>query len=179
MRSMMLRLCVAITTVVPTATAIAGPVVDDHGTVPARRATVVCFQRAENATYKAAVSLTEDRVESFDQVPGVQSNFTVDEFVECDQLLRTNPELLAALAKRGIDDIDLVFFDTWTYGDAVARWTALGADLIEFDPWPNEARTIGISSSGMPGPKSLMVTSMPGSDPAPLRAIDTTTSPPD
>jgi primary-amine oxidase len=93
---------------------------DEHGTVPARRATVVCFQRAENATYKAAVSLTDDRVESFDQVPGVQSNFTVDEFVECDQLLRTNPELLAALAKRGIDDIDLVFFDTWTYGDAVA-----------------------------------------------------------
>ena len=93
---------------------------DEHGTVPARRATVVCFQRAENATYKAVVSLTEDRVESFDHVPGVQSNFTVDEFVECDQLLRTNPELLAALAKRGIDDIDLVFFDTWTYGDAVA-----------------------------------------------------------
>ena len=53
-------------------------------------------------------------------MPGVQSNFTVDEFVECDQLLRTHPELLAALAKRGITDIDLVFLDTWTYGDAVA-----------------------------------------------------------
>ena len=43
---------------------------DEHGTVTARRATVVCFQRAENATYKAVVSLTEDRVESFDHVPG-------------------------------------------------------------------------------------------------------------
>jgi primary-amine oxidase len=93
---------------------------DEHGTVPARRATVVCFERAENATYKGVVSLTDDRVESFDHVPGVQPNFTVDEFLECDQLLRTNPELLAALAERGIDDIDLVFFDTWTYGDAVA-----------------------------------------------------------
>src|SRR6516165_553940 len=29
------------------------------------------------------------------------------------------------------------------------------ADLIEFEPWPNEASTIGISSSGMPGPVSL------------------------
>src|SRR3984893_943786 len=29
------------------------------------------------------------------------------------------------------------------------------ADLIEFEPWPNEANTIGISSSGMPGPVSL------------------------
>jgi primary-amine oxidase len=42
---------------------------DEHGTIPARRATVVCFQRAENATYKAVVSLTEDRVESFHHVP--------------------------------------------------------------------------------------------------------------
>jgi primary-amine oxidase len=90
------------------------------GTTPARRATVVCLNRTNNATYKSVVSLGADRVESFEHVPGVQANFTVDEFVECDQLLRTHPELLAALARRGIDDIDLVFFDTWTYGDAVA-----------------------------------------------------------
>ena len=30
------------------------------------------------------------------------------------------PTSLRALAKRGITDMDLVFFDTWTYGDAVA-----------------------------------------------------------
>src|SRR5271156_5778391 len=29
------------------------------------------------------------------------------------------------------------------------------ADLIELEPWPNEASTIGISSSGMPGPVSF------------------------
>ena len=29
------------------------------------------------------------------------------------------------------------------------------ADLIEFYPWPKEASTMGISSSGMPGPVSL------------------------
>src|ERR1700736_3761363 len=29
------------------------------------------------------------------------------------------------------------------------------ADLIEFEPWPNEASTIGISSSAMPEPVSL------------------------
>jgi primary-amine oxidase len=90
------------------------------GTAPDRRATVICLNRATNATYKSVVSLRADRVESFEHVPGVQANFTVDEFLECDQLLRTHPELLAALAKRGIDDVDLVFFDTWTYGDAVA-----------------------------------------------------------
>src|SRR6266508_6218487 len=31
------------------------------------------------------------------------------------------------------------------------------ADLIELEPCPNEASTIGISSSGMPGPVSLQL----------------------
>ena len=90
------------------------------GSVPARRATVICLNRTTNTTYRGVVSLTDDRLETFEHVPGVQANFTVDEFLECDQLLRTNPELVAALAERGITDMDLVFFDTWTYGDAVA-----------------------------------------------------------
>ncbi|MDY6995087.1 MAG: primary-amine oxidase [Actinomycetota bacterium] len=90
------------------------------GPVPARRATVVCFNRTDNATYKSVVSLTDDRVESFEHIPGVQANFTVDEFTECDRLLRAHPDVVAALQRRGITDIGLVFFDTWTYGDAVA-----------------------------------------------------------
>ncbi|MDT5001805.1 MAG: primary-amine oxidase, partial [Mycobacterium sp.] len=93
---------------------------EDDGSVPARRATVVCFERAANATYKSVVSVSADGTESFDHVPGVQPNFTVDEFVECDRMLRQHPDFLAALANRGITDIDNVFVDTWTYGDAVA-----------------------------------------------------------
>ncbi len=90
------------------------------GDRPARRAVVLCLERAQNATYKSAVSLTDDRIESFEHVPGVQANFTVDEFEECDQVLRAHPEVIAALAKRGITNLDLVFMDTWTYGEAVA-----------------------------------------------------------
>ncbi|OBB16602.1 tyramine oxidase [Mycolicibacterium setense] len=93
---------------------------DGGGATPVRRAAVICLDRSANATYKGVVSLTDDRVESFDHIPGVQANFTVDEFVECDQVLRRNPDVIAALAKRGITDLDNVFMDTWTYGDAVA-----------------------------------------------------------
>ena len=57
------------------------------GRQPPRRAEVICLHRSTNATYKSVVSLTDDRAESFEHVPGVQANFTVDEFVECDQLL--------------------------------------------------------------------------------------------
>ncbi|WP_041781991.1 primary-amine oxidase [Mycolicibacterium chubuense] len=92
----------------------------DTGGPPARRAEVVCLDRSANATYKGVVSLTDDRVEVFEHIPGVQANFTLDEFTECDQLLRSHPDVVAALRRRGITDIGLVFFDTWTYGDAVA-----------------------------------------------------------
>jgi len=90
------------------------------GDRPARRAVVLCLDRANNATYRSVVSLTDDRIESFEHIPGVQANFTVDEFHECDHMLRDHPEVQAALAKRGITDMSLVFMDTWTYGSAVA-----------------------------------------------------------
>ncbi len=93
---------------------------DGGGATPARRAAVICLDRSANATYKGVVSLTDDRVENFDHIPGVQANFTVDEFIECDEVLRRHPDVIAALAKRGITDLDNVFMDTWTYGDAVA-----------------------------------------------------------
>ncbi|GAA1460582.1 primary-amine oxidase [Williamsia maris] len=92
---------------------------DSTGEVPARRALVTCLDSARNATYKAVVSLTDSAVESFDHIPGVQANFTVDEFEECDRVLRAHPDVVAALARRGITDLDLVFMDTWTYGAAV------------------------------------------------------------
>ncbi|OMB68252.1 tyramine oxidase [Mycolicibacterium conceptionense] len=93
---------------------------DGGGARQDRRAAVICLDRSANATYKGVVSLTEERVENFDHVPGVQANFTVDEFTECDEVLRRHPDVIAALAKRGITDLDNVFMDTWTYGDAVA-----------------------------------------------------------
>lgn len=107
----------------------------DGGPVPARRATVVCFERSANATYKSVVSLSEDRVESFEHVPGVQPNFTVDEFVECDQVLRAHPDVIAALAARGITDLENVFMDTWTYGDAVIPDEFRGRRLGWSDTW--------------------------------------------
>ncbi|WP_102145099.1 primary-amine oxidase [Mycobacterium hubeiense] len=111
---------------------------DDGGATPPRRAAVICLHRDTNATYKGVVSLTDNGVESFEHVPGVQANFTVDEFVECDQLLRAHPDVIAALAKRGITDIDRVFMDTWTYGDAVAPPEFRDRRLGWSDTWLKE-----------------------------------------
>ena len=68
------------------------------------------------SAYKALVSLAEDRVVRWEHRPGEQPNMTVDEFHECDEALRRDPRVIAALAARGITDLDSVLFDTWAYG---------------------------------------------------------------
>jgi primary-amine oxidase len=107
----------------------------DGGPTPERRATAVCLDRSANATYRGVVSLGAGRVESFEHIPGVQPNFTVDEFVECDRVLRAHPDVIAALAGRGITDLDEVFMDTWTYGAAVIPEEFRGRRLGWSDTW--------------------------------------------
>ena len=82
-----------------------------------RRARAVCFDRDSGAVHVAVVSLTDDAVESFEHQPGVQPNMTVDEWREVDVLLRRHPQVVEALARRGLTDLDRVFMDTWTLGD--------------------------------------------------------------
>ena len=82
----------------------------------ARAAEAICWNREDGRAYKALVSLTEDRVERWEHRPGEQPNMTVDEFHECNEALRHEPRAIAALAERGLTDLDLVLFDTWAYG---------------------------------------------------------------
>ena len=56
---------------------------------------------------------------SFAHVPGVTPNFTVDEWHDCDVAMKADPRVVAALAERGLTDLDLVCIDVWTYGYAV------------------------------------------------------------
>ncbi|MCU1404813.1 MAG: Tyramine oxidase [Glaciihabitans sp.] len=105
------------------------------GTVPERRARLVVLNRSENATYIAVVSLDTGSVLSWAHEPDVQPNFTVDEWEEADAALRANPEVIAALAARGITDLDLVFMDTWTYGAALIPEKYAGRRLGWSDTW--------------------------------------------
>ncbi len=84
-----------------------------------REARVTCWSRDEATTYKALVSLTEDRVVSWEAVPGEQANMTVDEWHEAHETLIAHPDVVAALARRGITDLDLVLIDTWAYGHSL------------------------------------------------------------
>ena len=65
------------------------------------------------------MDLTGDSVVSFEHIPGVQPNFTLDEFYEIDAAMREHPDVIAALAERGFTDMDLILIDTWTYAKAL------------------------------------------------------------
>src|SRR4051794_36456603 len=69
-----------------------------------RTATAVLWNRADGAAYRAVVSLAENTVVSWEPLPGVQPNLTVDEWHECDEFVRRTPELIEALSRRGITD---------------------------------------------------------------------------
>ncbi|WP_396936723.1 primary-amine oxidase [Mycolicibacterium sp.] len=108
---------------------------DAAGTMPDRQAIVVCLHRDSNSTYKATVSLTGDVVLTWTHLPGVQPNFTVDEWDECDRAMRTHPDVIAALARRGVTDLDTVFMDVWTYGDILIPDRYQGRRLGWTDTW--------------------------------------------
>lgn len=108
---------------------------DTDGTPCERVAVAVLFDRTANRTYKARLSLTADAVTAFDHIPGVQANVTVDEWDEADRALRAHPDVIAALAARGITDMSLVFMDTWTYGAVLIPEEFAGRRIGWSDTW--------------------------------------------
>ncbi|HEX5780416.1 MAG TPA: tyramine oxidase, partial [Solirubrobacteraceae bacterium] len=81
-----------------------------------RRATVICWNRDDGHVFKSLVNVSQDAVETWDHVPDGQPNMTVDEFEECNEILRRDPRVIEALARRGITDMEHVLIDTWAYG---------------------------------------------------------------
>lgn len=82
-----------------------------------REVFMILLDNADGATYESVVSLSQEQVKSFEHIPNVQPSVIFDEFFECEDLLKENPEFQAALKKRGITDMDLVTVDPWSAGN--------------------------------------------------------------
>ena len=105
------------------------------GQPASREAIVVCWDRADGQAYRAVVSLTTDQVTHWEHLPGQQPNMTVDEWHECDEMLRAHPALAEALARRGITDMSLVLTDMWAYGAALVPERYQGLRIGWSDVW--------------------------------------------
>jgi len=108
---------------------------------PAREARVVCWSRTEQVTHRALVSLTEDSVLAWTEIPGEQPNMTVDEWHEAQHILLEDADVVAALAKRGITDLSTVLMDTWTYGHSLLPTEFAGRRLGWTDTWLRASET--------------------------------------
>ena len=85
-----------------------------------RKSFAIILDKADGATYEAVVSLSEGAVESWEHVPGVQPQVMLEEFFECEEIVKADPEFREALGKRGITDFDSIMVDPWSaghYGD--------------------------------------------------------------
>jgi primary-amine oxidase len=103
---------------------------------PARReALVVCWDRADGRAYRGTVSLTADEVTAWEHLPGQQPNMTVDEWHECDEMLRAHPAVTEALGRRGITDLSRVLADMWAYGAALVPDRYAGRRIGWCDLW--------------------------------------------
>jgi primary-amine oxidase len=101
-----------------------------------RAAHIVCWNRADGAAYAGDISLTDDRVLSWQRLAeGQHPNMTVDEWHECDEFLHHEPLLAQALAARGITDLSLVLVDTWAYGAALVPERYRGLRIGWGDVW--------------------------------------------
>ncbi len=100
-----------------------------------REAAAVCWNTDDGQAYRARVSLTGSEVTSWEHLPGQQPNLTVDEWHECDVMLRAHPEVIAALAARGHDDPALALTDVWAYGADLVPERYRGRRLGWADVW--------------------------------------------
>jgi primary-amine oxidase len=107
----------------------------ETGPASRREALAVCWNTGDGQAYRAVVSLADDAIVSWEHLPGQQPNMTVDEWHECDEMLRGHPRLAAALARRGISDLSLVLTDVWAYPPSLVPERYRGLRLGWSDVW--------------------------------------------
>jgi len=100
-----------------------------------RSAEVICWNTADGQAFRARVDLGRLVVTRWEHLPGRQPAMTVDEWHECDEMLRQQRALIDALAARGITDMSLVLTDVWAYGEALVPPRHAGRRLGWSDVW--------------------------------------------
>jgi len=105
------------------------------GATIARAAQAICWDTADGQAYRALVALPDGDITRWEHLPGIQPNMTIDEWHECDEMLRRHPTLVEALARRGITDLSLVLTDVWAYGAALVPARYAGLRLGWADVW--------------------------------------------
>ncbi|MGN8644834.1 primary-amine oxidase [Gracilibacillus sp. HCP3S3_G5_1] len=82
-----------------------------------REAFIILLDNKEEKTYEAIVSINKETILRWEYIANVQPGIMADEFLECEQVVKNDPEMQEAFRKRGIEDIDLIMCDPWSAGN--------------------------------------------------------------
>jgi primary-amine oxidase len=85
-----------------------------------REAAVVVLEPGEGITYEALVDLAAAQLLDWRPVPGAKAPVTLDEYAECERIVRSDPDFQAGLKKRGIAQPDQVLVEPWGIGGFAA-----------------------------------------------------------
>jgi primary-amine oxidase len=86
------------------------------GTAGPRTAFLVVYDRADGTTYEVRVDLTSGKVADWRNVPDVQPPIMIEEIMELDDIVKKDAQAVAALARHGVHDLDLLQIDPWSTG---------------------------------------------------------------
>jgi primary-amine oxidase len=82
-----------------------------------RLAFVCAFDRTTGKVYEGRVDLNADTVVDWRHIPNVRPRILIDDIVLVGEVARADPRFRAALAKRGIIDVENVQVDPWSAGN--------------------------------------------------------------
>ena len=83
---------------------------------PERAAFVVLYDRGNQQTVEAVVSLRSGVVSSWQVVEDVQPSVMLEEFFSSEEITRADPRWQEAMRKRGVTDFSLTMIDPWAAG---------------------------------------------------------------
>jgi primary-amine oxidase len=82
-----------------------------------RAVDVVLLNTGDGSTHEVTASITAGGVTSWQRIEGVQPAVIANEFFEAEAAVRADKGFKAAMAKRGITDMELVTVDPWSAGN--------------------------------------------------------------
>ena len=91
-------------------------VLGNHTDEIEREAELLLWDRERKMAIEGVVSLTQGRVTSWRDRPGVQPPIMFEEFLAAEQAVKDDPRWQAAMRKRGVTDLEHVMIDPWSVG---------------------------------------------------------------
>lgn len=95
-----------------------------------REALVIALEKRTMKCFEAVVSLTKNKLKSWNYIPDVQPIFTMDEMFEVEQLVLRDERVAQECRELGINDMSLVFADPWAIARHV-KYSGSGKRLMQ------------------------------------------------